>query len=55
MADNTFEAGYNAALEDFIDYLTEEVERISSTRFPSDDVLNYLDGLMTVIESGHFS
>ena len=55
MADNTFEAGYNAALEDFIDYLTEEAERISSTRFPSDDVLNYLDGLMAVIESGHFS
>lgn len=54
MADNTFEAGYNAAVEDLVNFLTEEIDRIASTRFPSDDVLNYLDGLISIVEGGTF-
>jgi hypothetical protein len=54
MADNTFEAGYNAAISDLVNFITEEIERITSTRFPSDEVLSYLDGLVSIIEGGHF-
>lgn len=54
MADNTFEAGYNAAVEDVINFFLEEAERISATRFPSEDILNYIEGVIAHAEGGHF-
>ena len=54
MADDTFESGYNAAIEDMLNFLTEEIERISSLRFPSEEVLGYIEGLIAVVEGGQF-